>query len=529
MPPSGDLLPRDDTVNNSTSIINYNDSFILIESGLTTIFPKVRGACTVEHYHSVGKVNYFVACFGVALICENILLITIIARTRSLHTNTNILVASLAVTDVLMGFQCFMYGMTGLNVGFRFWLAKGKLDILHIYDSVMLGVNCSLVAVSLLHVSLLAVDRYLYISWPFRYTRQVTRNRVLAVAAGIWTLGLTYMFLPLALFQASQYRQTCILVDVPEGYGCEPLAVGYAASLAVVFYCTAKMIKLAREHRVGRNKKFGENWILKRRSGKKLDENVFSIAYEFSQASPKLSIPINPDGDDMSNKKIGAYTNITASPIFDAGVKEVLNETLLPHDEDSKNNKSYIFSAKMENGSDNDFKSVEATIISNNEIAVKDLISSSGANCKYLLTTKNKDKRKIIIASGAPGQERVRLSSNADIKPVFRLRNSNNKNEEKYRLLRKTNLKILKFVLIVLGTFLVCTFPAIAILSVIKIMKVSLFSNKYFVIDVMHFLITSNSGMNFLTITYMNKEFRKGLVKIFPFCDFNCCMKKMRM
>ncbi|RUS83893.1 hypothetical protein EGW08_008374, partial [Elysia chlorotica] len=295
----------------------------------------------------------------------NILLITIIARNRSLHTNTNILVASLAVTDVLMGFQCVMFAKSGLKWGFRSWIAEANLN-LQVYDTFMLGVNCSLVVVSLLHVSVLAVDRYLYISWPFRYTRRVTRNRVLATAAGMWTLGIIYMLLPVALFQASRYQKTCILVDVPIGYGYEPLAVGYVVCLTVVIYCTTKMIKLARDHRLGKNKKFGEGGVWK-----SCRENI-------------------------------------------------------------------------------------------------------------------------------------------------------NKHEEKDRLLRKANLKIIKFVLVVLGTFLACTFPPIAMLTLVKVLNVTLFSGSYVAIDVMHFLITANSGMNFLTITYMNKNFRKALLKIIPFCDFKC-------
>ena len=249
---------------------------------LSTDLSNEGGGCTADHFNSTNGLDYTIIVLGVVLVIENILLISVIASTLSLHTNTNILVTSLAVTDVLMGVQCFGMGLEGLGVGPRSWLATLRSD-LHAYDSIMVSSSLSLTVVSLLHISALGIDRYLYVLWPFAYKRRVTRARVLATATGIWTLGIIYTMLPLAIFPSAQYRQRCIFTNLPVSFGYGPMGAVYLVCLLVVLYCTVGMVNIARRHRVKRLKKQVGDKILKISSNAKLRGTVFAVAYTRTQ------------------------------------------------------------------------------------------------------------------------------------------------------------------------------------------------------------------------------------------------------
>ena len=129
--------------------------------------------CSTRLIDDGGMLASVAVIVGVMLLCENILLITVIARTRSLHTNTNILVASLAVTDVLVGVHVCVMGLSEQPEGLRSWLRLSTTGI-RMIDSFLTGLNYSLATVSIGHLAALALDRYLYVLWPLHYHIRVT-------------------------------------------------------------------------------------------------------------------------------------------------------------------------------------------------------------------------------------------------------------------------------------------------------------------------------------------------------------------
>ena len=82
---------------------NYSNNYTTWTFRTTAGFETQLGGCVHSHLKAPGMFANFVIAIGIILLCENLLLISVIARNRSLHTNTNILVASLAITDVLLG------------------------------------------------------------------------------------------------------------------------------------------------------------------------------------------------------------------------------------------------------------------------------------------------------------------------------------------------------------------------------------------------------------------------------------------
>ena len=545
----GDLVLRDiflaETASFTEGITETDNINIYTSTDHTRNTPTKRSGCSDGNFNYIGGLNYFVVLFGVTLVCENILLITVIMRTNSLHTNTNILVASMAVTDVLMGIQCLLNGMAGLPAGgVNSWLAAASSDVNpHIYDLINLGINCSIVGVSLIHASLLAIDRYIYVSWPFRYNRCVTRTRVLVTAAGVWTLGLFYMLLPLALYQAPQYLETCILDDVPVGYGYKPIHLVYLVCLTAVIYCTAGMVRIARDHRVRRINAQGGGRFLKRRSQTGTEEKTFAVACTCNQTNPKAINDMDFKNVQVNSDTTGDNKIISRFNRMDALVRESTDSNLQPFAEDFGDcgtGTSFcaakapripsICSLKTEIA-DSVCPTAGVSPVANGAAGAEPA-SQTTKYCGSPVEIKTTDTAvtgTALEVEPVAGTYRDSPGStdNDNGKPIFFSSDRNQKHEGSCRQVKKANLKIIKFVLVVFGTFFICTFPSIMVLTLVKVLNVSLFSSNHHVAsDVLHFMITSNSGMNFLAINYMNKDFRLALVKTLPFCKACCPVKR---
>ena len=522
--------------------------------------------CTHEDFNGFKGLNVLVISFGIFLIAENVLLITIIGRTRYLHTNTNILVASLAVTDVLNGVQCCTMGTAGFSVGIRPWLATLNSD-LHIYDSLMLSLNLSLVVVSLLHVSCLAVDRYLYVLWPLRYQRRVTRARVLTTAAGIWTVGIVYTLLPLGIFSSPRYRQGCIFTELPVSFGYGPIGAIYLVCFIAVVYCTFALVRIARRHKLRRIKKRETHQVFKCRPEVEKKKAVFVVAYKCSQTNQMTQVTGKSNELHVGNNDDNTWKEDTFSSSRNVSAPVTINNPVqftvgLSDDEnvvDSKTSaisKSIIIESKnsalslcKELGkSESSFYSASSPALANAVTLMESDISLSSKDTGSSVTCRSIDQAGLalkktgvndvptsdlsnIVCYSSEKTDSKEVPTTANFKMVPELHKSEmvkncsptrrsgtsisevkyNKKDESNRSINNANMKIIKFVVIVFGTFFACTFPAISLLSVTMVFNVPLFAGNEVAYDVIHFWLTLNSGMNFFTIIYMNKDFRRAL------------------
>ena len=521
--------------------INNNESCVTTVSDFPTAITQNSGGCSDEDYSSRVGLTYSVVCAGVALFLENSLLIFVIASNKSLYTNTNILVASLAVTDLVVGIQCCLIGLTGLSVGIRSLLATINSD-LHAFDMLMLSISVSLVGVSLLHVFCLAVDRYLFVLWPFHYRQCVTRSRVLAVAAAIWILGLVYTLLPLVLYHDTRHRQTCILSEIPSSFGYVPVGCVYLICLVVVTYCTTGLVKIARQHRAGRVRKRIENKLLKcRRSEPNLEETVLTMTCKSKQIESASNVDTESSHVDMrSEEQIQELPLPTSSPLNVVETR-VTDENIVSKpgksrhfDSGGYNNLHYV---KEETMNSSGVASSSSANTEKQEMGFPSLQATnsaeifSEANDTASLSAKNeqkhvsKDTADNTIINQPVTTMKNTLNNDTDNELVFC---PNKSQDDRSRLFDKSNIKIIKFVVVVFGTFFACTFPPVALLSLVKIFNLPLFNGNDFAVDFLRFLVMINSSVNFLTITYMNKEFRRALLKSVPFCKVCFCDRKVK-
>ncbi|XP_043935020.1 trace amine-associated receptor 5-like [Protopterus annectens] len=128
---------------------------------------------------------YFAFCLGMLVtVLGNLLVIVSVAHFKVLHSPTNFLVLSLAITDFLIGFVIMPFSI--VRSVETCWYFGDDFCRLHTC------LDSSLCLVSIFHLCFIAVDRYNAVCKPLLYT---SRNKVSVVLIYIgtgWTVSLSY-------------------------------------------------------------------------------------------------------------------------------------------------------------------------------------------------------------------------------------------------------------------------------------------------------------------------------------------------
>ncbi|XP_028447387.1 trace amine-associated receptor 13c-like [Perca flavescens] len=148
---------------------------------------------------------YSISLLTVAL---NLLVIISVSHFRQLHTPTNILLLSLAVSDFLVGLL-LMPGEILRKTSC--WFLGDIVCTLYKY------VTAIILASSIGDIVLISVDRYVAICDPLHYTTRITVNRVKFCVCLCWLCSLSYSFLYLKddLTQTGRYNSCygeCVFV-----------------------------------------------------------------------------------------------------------------------------------------------------------------------------------------------------------------------------------------------------------------------------------------------------------------------------
>ncbi|KAK2847602.1 hypothetical protein Q5P01_010601 [Channa striata] len=136
--------------------------------------PKISQANSVLMY-----LLFFIFVFTVAL---NLLVIISVSHFRQLHTPTNLLLLSLAVSDFLSGLGSMFVAHRQIGC----WLLGDIMCSLHGYvSSIFLSVSTG-------HMVLISVDRYVAICDPLHYPTRVTVTKVKMCVCMCWILSAAY-------------------------------------------------------------------------------------------------------------------------------------------------------------------------------------------------------------------------------------------------------------------------------------------------------------------------------------------------
>ncbi|KAM4712988.1 trace amine-associated receptor 1-like [Anableps anableps] len=147
-------------------------------------------------------VYIFLAFLAVVTVCGNLLIIISVGYFTQLHTPTNSLIVSLAVTDLLVGVLVFPFSMV-------FSLSSCLLYegfICQVRDSF----DISLSTCSILNLCCIAIDRYYAVCQPLTYRTKMTNSVAVVMILVSWGIsGLTGIGIAIAGLNHEPCEENC--------------------------------------------------------------------------------------------------------------------------------------------------------------------------------------------------------------------------------------------------------------------------------------------------------------------------------
>ena len=160
----------------------------------------------------------------------NGLVLAVILKFSELHTNSNILIVSLATTDILVGLI--------VQPSFVAYIAsKLKLDFSCEALMTYLFTEIFSVGLSILMLSLISCERFFAIMYPYKYLTYATKKRVIKTVAVVWAMWLAFNVI-------------CRALKVKNDEFFSPIAsVVITASFCLNIVLNVKIFKIVRLHR----------------------------------------------------------------------------------------------------------------------------------------------------------------------------------------------------------------------------------------------------------------------------------------
>lgn len=157
---------------------------------------------SVFNYINFGLLVFLIPC----ILFGNITVLASIIRFRKLHTCMNILIANLAIGDLLVGFPTSpLYALIYIHtdIGRSKWLCLVKTT------SVIASFSCTL-----LTLAAISVERYVALFHPLHYNFWLTKKRVKLAIAAIWCYVIPVSVAPLFGINTWNQFHSCEYFDL---------------------------------------------------------------------------------------------------------------------------------------------------------------------------------------------------------------------------------------------------------------------------------------------------------------------------
>ncbi|CAL1548613.1 unnamed protein product, partial [Lymnaea stagnalis] len=178
------------------------------------------------------------------IIFGNTMTLLAIRKMTSLQTKSNAFVASLAVGDITVGLVLIPYGL---------WLVpdiRGEVDQSLFLCILMVSTASSAIVVSILNLMLVALDRLIFISYPFFYQRVVTSRVIAFSIAAPWTIGLLFGNTQWFIYAPKTSPPQCVITEIlPTVYYKYAAPWFYFIPCVAVFMIYIKIALIARKQR----------------------------------------------------------------------------------------------------------------------------------------------------------------------------------------------------------------------------------------------------------------------------------------
>uniref|UniRef100_A0A672RL08 Trace amine-associated receptor 4-like n=2 Tax=Sinocyclocheilus grahami TaxID=75366 RepID=A0A672RL08_SINGR len=169
------------------NVMTLNKTDIYFEN-MFLCYPLLPDSCPKLHRLTVVKVAIYILMVLMILttVFGNLLIIISISHFKQLQSPTHLIVRSLASSDCLLGSLVMPYSMVRSVEGC--WYLGDFVCKVHS------SLDMSFCISSILHLSLISVDRYMAICDPLRYRMRVTNNTVTVFITFIWLFSILYSF-----------------------------------------------------------------------------------------------------------------------------------------------------------------------------------------------------------------------------------------------------------------------------------------------------------------------------------------------
>ncbi|XP_051971819.1 trace amine-associated receptor 13c-like [Xyrauchen texanus] len=151
-------------------------------------FPAINSSC-IKGKRSIHEYNFmymFLSLLSAWTVFLNLLVIISISHFKKLHTPTNMLILSLAVADLLVGL--IVIPIEGIKLIETCWFFGDT------YCGLFVTISGLLLSASLVHLILIAVDRYVAVCYPLLYPQKITITKTLMSICICWFSCLVYNF-----------------------------------------------------------------------------------------------------------------------------------------------------------------------------------------------------------------------------------------------------------------------------------------------------------------------------------------------
>ncbi|XP_077996196.1 beta-1 adrenergic receptor-like [Glandiceps talaboti] len=163
----------------------------------------------------------------------NVIIIVVICLDKNLHIVTNGFIISMAVADLLVG---------AVNVPMYF-VEQNRGPFGRLFECILTrSVTVFFILASVAHLLLIAIDRYVAVTFPFRYRTLITKRRAASCVLACWLLSTMAGFAPLL-----GWRKSGIDLGQPLASSCgyvDYMTFAYVMFMCIVWYAVPVSIMM---------------------------------------------------------------------------------------------------------------------------------------------------------------------------------------------------------------------------------------------------------------------------------------------